>query len=298
LSTTEPIPKKNTLRNYHHILPKFSSSFPDRDLESISSDEILSFLTQLTEGTKQATKSSQYAFLSAFFSLVKNTLDPKLTNPCDTVMLRKLFRPAKAPQWTILDKEVIGEIIFRTVKNRDRLILELMARGGLRVGEVLKLTPMVDEFEGVESITLHPPRKINLPLYETSFGLTTLLGFHIFQSKSSCIHCSTFPRRLTFGKNHPIYCLTHKDDLRVLYRINRIRPGRLTRLGLIFSACGCSLFHRNCEIECPDTLFAAFPGLAIFQVNCGCACLDSLKVPFFRAGSPGYIRACANSLMF
>lgn len=35
----------------------------------------------------------------------------------------------------------MDEIIFRTTKLRDRLILELMARGAMRIGEVLKLTP-------------------------------------------------------------------------------------------------------------------------------------------------------------
>ena len=55
-------------------------------------------------------------------------------------MLKKLFRPEKLAQWTIIDKEAIDEIIFRTTKVRNRLILELMARGGMRVGEVLNLT--------------------------------------------------------------------------------------------------------------------------------------------------------------
>jgi integrase/recombinase XerD len=57
-------------------------------------------------------------------------------------MLKKLFRPEKIAQWTIIDKESIDEIIFRTTKVRNRLILELMARGGMRVGEVLNLTAM------------------------------------------------------------------------------------------------------------------------------------------------------------
>jgi len=35
----------------------------------------------------------------------------------------------------------VDEIIFKIPKIRDRLIVELMARGGLRVSEVLKLTP-------------------------------------------------------------------------------------------------------------------------------------------------------------
>jgi integrase/recombinase XerD len=57
-------------------------------------------------------------------------------------MLKKLFRPGKLAPWQIHEKEVIDEIIFRTTKLRNRLMLELMARGGMRVGEVLKLTAM------------------------------------------------------------------------------------------------------------------------------------------------------------
>ena len=40
----------------------------------------------------------------------------------------------------ILDKELVDELIYKTTSTRDRLILELQARCGLRVGEVLKLT--------------------------------------------------------------------------------------------------------------------------------------------------------------
>jgi integrase len=42
-------------------------------------------------------------------------------------------------RWKIIEKETIDKIIFRTTKVRNRLILELMARGGMRIGEVLKL---------------------------------------------------------------------------------------------------------------------------------------------------------------
>ncbi|MFN2127130.1 MAG: tyrosine-type recombinase/integrase, partial [Anaerolineales bacterium] len=37
------------------------------------------------------------------------------------------------------EKKTVDGIIFRTDKARNRLILELMARGGMRIGEVLKL---------------------------------------------------------------------------------------------------------------------------------------------------------------
>ena len=39
----------------------------------------------------------------------------------------------------MIEKDVIDEIIFRTVNPRNRLMLELMARGGMRISEVLNL---------------------------------------------------------------------------------------------------------------------------------------------------------------
>lgn len=55
--------------------------------------------------------------------------------------IKKVFRRPPPIQWQIVDKDTIDEIIFRTTDKRNRLMLELMARGGMRVGEVLKLTP-------------------------------------------------------------------------------------------------------------------------------------------------------------
>jgi integrase/recombinase XerD len=56
-------------------------------------------------------------------------------------MLRKLFRAPNQVRWDFLEKETVDEIIFKEPKIRDRLLVELMARGGLRVSEALKLTP-------------------------------------------------------------------------------------------------------------------------------------------------------------
>jgi integrase/recombinase XerD len=70
-------------------------------------------------------------------------------------MLRKLFRLGKLAPCQIHEKEVIDEIIFRTIKVRNRLMLELMARGGMRVGEVLNLTAMdVDD----QKLTIRNPK--------------------------------------------------------------------------------------------------------------------------------------------
>ena len=56
-------------------------------------------------------------------------------------MLKKLFRAKPSFHWNIIEKETVDEIIFRITKPRNRLIIELMARGGMRISEVLKLTP-------------------------------------------------------------------------------------------------------------------------------------------------------------
>jgi integrase len=65
---------------------------------------------------------------------------PALTNPCNGSVIRKIFKRAQAIHWNIVDKEIVDEIIFRTTNARNRLMLELMARGGMRGGEVLNLT--------------------------------------------------------------------------------------------------------------------------------------------------------------
>jgi hypothetical protein len=44
--------KKDTLRTYQSVLSKFFAQFGERDLNSITPDEILSFLTEINQGTK------------------------------------------------------------------------------------------------------------------------------------------------------------------------------------------------------------------------------------------------------
>jgi integrase len=83
--------------------------------------------------------------------------------------LRKIFRETKPIPWDILEKEVVDEIIFRTDNPRNRLMLELMARGGMRIGEVLKMTPaniqerkiiIVSPKSGKEAEVVYIPQKV------------------------------------------------------------------------------------------------------------------------------------------
>jgi integrase len=103
---------------------------------------VLGFLLSLTKDNKQATKRNRYSVLASFYNFSINTGLPALTNPCNTTVIKKIFRRPLTIQWQIVDKETVDEIIFRTMNIRNRLILELMARGGMRIGEVLNLMPV------------------------------------------------------------------------------------------------------------------------------------------------------------
>ena len=133
--------KDNTLRAYEAIFSKFRQEFGGNNLSELASHEVLYFLNQVTEGRKPQTRRTRYSHLSAFFNFIRNNVDHSFQNPCDTPMMKKLFKAKPLAYWDIIEKESIDEIIFRTSKLRNRLILELMARGGMRIGEVLKLTP-------------------------------------------------------------------------------------------------------------------------------------------------------------
>lgn len=130
---------------------------------------MLTFLLSLIKNNKQATKRNRYSVLSSFYNFSINTALPGLTNPCNTAVIKKIFKRPLAIQWQIVDKETIDEIIFRTTNTRNRLMLELMARGGMRVGEVLNLVPadiqertlaIQNPKSGRVGATVYVPRKL------------------------------------------------------------------------------------------------------------------------------------------
>ncbi len=147
--------RPNTLANYEYLLRKFGHSYRNRHIDAITTEEIIAFLATITEGRKQNTKRSRYTTLSAFFNLIINTLHPEMKNPCLSPAVKNLFQKPKTTHWTIFDKDTIDEAIFRTLKIRNRLILQLMARGGMRISEVLGLRPI--DIEG-QKLLLHTPK--------------------------------------------------------------------------------------------------------------------------------------------
>ena len=136
---TRTIRKKNTLRSYQVVIEPFCLEFGEREIGRVTPDEILSFLNRLTDGNKPNTKHVRFSQLSSFFNFVRTNIDSESGNPCDTPMTRKIYNQKMISRWEIIEKETIDEIMFRTTKNRNRLMLELMARGRMRIGEVLGL---------------------------------------------------------------------------------------------------------------------------------------------------------------
>ena len=62
-----------------------------------------------------------------------------MRNPCNAPILAKAFKTPKQVPRRILDRETVEEVIFNTKNLRDRLMVELQARCGLRIGESLKI---------------------------------------------------------------------------------------------------------------------------------------------------------------
>jgi len=52
---------ENTVRSCEFVLSRFEREFEGKDLDAITSDDVLAFLTHYTEGAKQSTKRSRYA---------------------------------------------------------------------------------------------------------------------------------------------------------------------------------------------------------------------------------------------
>lgn len=61
--------KKNTVRAYEAILNKFLDKFGQNELNEISSDHVLEFLNDITDGRKQRTRKTRFSHLSTFFTL-------------------------------------------------------------------------------------------------------------------------------------------------------------------------------------------------------------------------------------
>ena len=121
------------MRSYESVITPFCRDHGNLELEELTVDLVQAFLESITNGRKPQTRKIRFAHITSFFHFIHNNLSPDFQNPCNSPMLRKLFRPKITTNWSIIEKDAVDEIIFRSAKIRNRLILELMAMGGMRI---------------------------------------------------------------------------------------------------------------------------------------------------------------------
>jgi integrase len=131
--------KKRTLQSYVPLLAGLGAQYGERSLRSIGSEDVFHFLEDITEGRARSTRRLRYAQLKAFYNFIISRCDTEMRNPCSASLLSKAFKNPKSVSRKIPEKDVIDELIYNTQNMRDRLILELQARCGLRIGESLKI---------------------------------------------------------------------------------------------------------------------------------------------------------------
>jgi integrase len=131
--------REKTRESYGPLFRNLEALLGDANFDDISSQDLYQFLLLLTEGRARSTARLRYAQMKAFFNFIIEGARLAMLNPCTDPLLSKSFRAPRMKQREIIGREVVDEVIYRCRKTRDRLILELQARCGLRVGEVLGL---------------------------------------------------------------------------------------------------------------------------------------------------------------
>jgi len=151
----KPNLKPSAFMGYRYLIDNFEELFGDKDLTSISSEDIFHFLGTITDNSSKSTKKRRYSQLRAFFNFIIMNYEPDLSNPLDSPLVRKGFRIPEAKQREIIPKEVIDEVIFNSKNLRDRFLMELQPRCGARIGEALNIR--VKDIEG-RKIIVHNPK--------------------------------------------------------------------------------------------------------------------------------------------
>jgi integrase/recombinase XerD len=131
--------KQRTIESYNLLLDRFNAMYSERALNGVSPDEIFHFLEELTKNLAKSTRRLRYAQMKAFYNFIIDRCSMNMKNPCNVALLRKSFKLPKRAPHKILDRETVDEMIYNTKRRRDRLMLELQARCGLRIGELLNI---------------------------------------------------------------------------------------------------------------------------------------------------------------
>ena len=147
--------RQSTQVHYTKLLDHIQQLFAGREVESLAAEEVGQFLESETANKAKSTRRLKYAQVKAFFNFLINECLMDIKNPCSHPLIARQYKIPKPVARKILDKELVDQLIYSTKSDRDRLVLELQARCGLRIGEVLKLR-MVDVAD--RKLTINEPK--------------------------------------------------------------------------------------------------------------------------------------------
>ncbi len=131
--------RQRTIASYRHFLQRFETQFGELSFDSVGADDLCRFLETLAQNLSKSTRHLRYPQLKSFYNFCIEKRELNIRNPCAAPLLSKAFKRPKQVPRRILDKEMVEEMIYSAKNPRDRLIVELQARCGLRIGESLKI---------------------------------------------------------------------------------------------------------------------------------------------------------------
>ena len=131
--------RSRTIQSYRPLLQKIESRFAGRSFDSMGSEEIYHMLEILTKDHSKSTRRLRYAQMKASYNFLMEKSDLNMRNPCNVSLLAKALKTPRPVPRRILDRETVEEVIYNTKNLKDRLMIELQARCGLRIGESLKI---------------------------------------------------------------------------------------------------------------------------------------------------------------
>jgi len=212
--------RPNTIRSFFFTLERFRTAFAGREMESINEADIIDLISGSSRRCSTSTKNSRVSSLRAFFNFIIEITDGNYQNPCQRPMIRKIFRISRVSSPKLLDKDLVDEIIFRTTSDRDRLILELMGRGGMRVGEVLNIKQSDINFDAATILIAEPK--------------SGRRGEKVYITKKLCGRLQSYALKNGIGMDDRMFCISYSTAHRMVKRaaqmVNaKLRPHDLRR---------------------------------------------------------------------
>lgn len=127
----------NTYKSYHDNLKKFYEFFDDRDLLTLSKEDIQNYINNLDKTSR--TKAHYLTVINSFYNYMCD-LEIITINPCETIKMPKIEK--KLPD--VLTPEEVAKLLdirlLEPIDYRNKAMLEVLYATGMRVSEMLNLT--------------------------------------------------------------------------------------------------------------------------------------------------------------